>query len=109
MTHTSNSKETSDIKCSCKPQESITFLDTSCKIDKGKIIFDLFKKPTDRNMYLLPSSCHPQQHHENVPYGLAMRINQICSYPETRDIRMSELQETLINREYQPGLVKAAI
>ena len=29
MTHTSNSKETIDIKCSCQPLESITYLDTT--------------------------------------------------------------------------------
>ena len=69
METTSNNKETSEMRCSCQPQESITFLDTSCMIDKGKIISYLFKKPTDRNMYLLPLSCHPQHHHKNVPCG----------------------------------------
>ena len=109
MNHTSNSKETPEMRCSCPHQEAITFLDTSCWIEKGKIVFDLFKKPTDRNMYLLPSSCHPQQHHKNVPFGLAMRINRVCTFPETRDKRLSELQEMLLKREYQPGMVIAAL
>ena len=81
MSHTSNSKETIETKCSCKPLEAINFLDTTCRIENGKILFDLYKKPTDRNMYLLPLSCHPLQHHQNVPYGLAKRINRICSIP----------------------------
>ena len=109
MTHTSNSRETIDTRCSCQPLESITFLDTTCKIENGKIVFDLYKKPTDRNMYLLPSSCHPLQHHKNVPYGLAMRINRICSVPGSREIRFLELQEWLDNRGYQHSMVSAAI
>ena len=109
MTHKSNSKETIDTMCSCQPLASITYLDKTCKIENGKILLDLYKKPTDRNMYLLPSSCHPIQHHQNVPYGLAMRINRICSVPGSREIRFTELQEWLQNRGYQHGMVSAAI
>jgi hypothetical protein len=109
MTHTYNIKESSDTRCSCEPLESIPFLDTKCQIKNGKVIFDLYKKPTDRNMYLLPSSCHPPQHHQNVPYGLAMRINRICSVPEERDTRFEELQDWLGNRGYRSGMVSAAI
>ena len=39
----------------CKPDQNLPFLDTSCKIVDGKIIVDLFKKETDRNQYLLTS------------------------------------------------------
>ena len=109
MKHTYNSKETIDTRCSCQPLESIPFLDTKCQIKNGKVVFDLYKKPTDRNMYLLHSSCHPPQHHQNVPYGLAMRINRICSIPEEREQRLVELQDWLENRGYRPGMVSAAI
>ena len=44
MSHTNNSKETIETKGSCKPLEAITFLDTTCKIENGKILFDLYKK-----------------------------------------------------------------
>ena len=89
--------------------ESIPFLDTSCKIIDGKIILDLHKKETDRNMYLLPSSCHPPHQHENVPFSLAMRIVRICSLPETRDQRLLELKEMFLEREYRPNIVDFAI
>ena len=46
-------------ECDCKREETIQFLDTSCKVIEGKIITDLYRKETDRNQYLLPSSCHP--------------------------------------------------
>ena len=109
MSQTNNSFEDFSTKCTCTPQDSIQFLDTSCMISEGKINLDLFKKPTDRNMYLLPSSCHPPHQHENVPYGLAMRINRICNTQESRQNRFSELKDFLINREYRPGMVDAAI
>ena len=60
-------------------------------------------------MYLLPPSCHPPQHHQNVPYGLAMRINRICSVPEKRDTRFEELHDWLGNRGYRSGMVSTAI
>ena len=79
------------------------------KIVNGKIILDLYKKPTDRNMYRLPSSCHPPHHHENIPFSLGMRNNRICSIPESREKRFQELLDTLINRGYWRDMVKAAI
>ena len=36
-------------------KSTLAFLDTSCSIVEGKIVTDLYRKPTDRNMYLLPS------------------------------------------------------
>ena len=81
MSHTTNIFEDEATKCACPYQESVSYLDTSYKISEGKIILDLFKKPTDRNMYLLPSSCHPPHQHENIPFSLAMRINRVCKRP----------------------------
>ena len=58
MSHTSPSQPQSQT-CSCPPMDSIPYLDTSCKIRNGRIITDLYRKPTDKNQYLLTSSCHP--------------------------------------------------
>ena len=38
-----------------------------------------------------------------------MRIVRICTKPETRDKRLQELKEMLIDREYRPGMIDAAI
>ena len=72
------------------------------------IIVDLFKKPTDRNMYLLTSSYHPNHITSNIPYSLALRITRICSEPETRDLRHSELKELLLERDYKPKAIEKA-
>ena len=54
INHTSRTK--CDI-CDDEPKNKIPFLDTQVEIKNSKIITDLYKKPTDRNMFLLPSSC----------------------------------------------------
>ena len=75
----------------------------------GQIITDLYRKPTDRNQYLLPDSCHPPSCVENILYSLAMRIVRICSEPETRDVRFRELKGLLLDRAYREGMIDAAI
>ena len=57
MTHT---KPAGALGCECAEGNSIPFLDTSLEIKNGgKIVSDLYRKPSDRNKYLLPSSAHP--------------------------------------------------
>ena len=65
--------------CDCPPANFIPFLDTSCSVSGNNIKTTLYKKPTDRNQYLLPSSCHPAHVTENIPFSLALRIVRICS------------------------------
>ena len=90
INHTSKTKYD---HCDDDAKEKIQFLDTQVEIKNNKIITDLYKKPTDRNMYLLPSSCHVASLSENIPYLLCLRIIRICSEPETRDQRLSELKD----------------
>ena len=106
MEHT---KTENNCDCECKPLTKIPFLDTQCQIEEGKMIVDLYRKPTDRNMYLLTSSCHPSQVCENIPYSLALRIVRICSKPEDRDKRLDELKQLLLNRDYKLNIINSAI
>ena len=59
MSHTSLSSENGSAKCDCEESDSIPFLDVLCSIKDGKIVTDLYRKESDRNQYLLTSSCHP--------------------------------------------------
>ena len=109
ITHTTpyNTQNENDCdKCECEALISIPFLDTQTTIKNNMIILDLYKKPTDRNMYLLTSSCHVTS---NIPYSLALRITRICSEPDTRDLRHSELREMLLERDYKPKIIDSAI
>ena len=64
--------QTEILPCGCLPKKSLSFLDTSCSIVDGKIVTDLYRKPTDRNTYLLPSSCHLSHTTNSIPYSMAL-------------------------------------
>ena len=107
MSHTTPDTEKGD--CSCIPLDSIPYLDTSCSIKRGRIITDLYRKATDKNQYLLTSSCHPLECLDAIPFSLSMRINRACSGDGTRDQRFEELKDMLLTREYSPRNIDAAI
>ena len=111
ITHSTpyNIQQNDDDECECEALISIPFLDTQTTIKDNKIVVDLYRKECDRNMYLLTSSCHPNHIFSNIPYSLALRIVRICSEIETRDQRLSELKELLLEREYKSGVIDAAI
>ena len=95
--------------CDCAISESLAFLDTACKIIERKIIVDLYRKPTDRNQYLLTNSCHPAHVTKNIPYSLALKIIRICTLPTDRDKRLEEVRDMLLERDYKAGIIEAAI
>ena len=95
--------------CNCEPTQSLPFLDTSCSIKDGKIVTDLYRKDTDRNQYLLPSSCHPAHVTQNIPFSLALRIVRICSFKVDREKRFLELKDLLLSRVYKPKIIDSAI
>ena len=110
MNHTMpENLETEETLCACEHSTSLAFLDTSCSLKNGKIIVDLYRKPTDRNQYLLTSSCHPAHVTSNIPFSLAYRIVRICTEPITRDMRLEELKTLLLARSYKPGIINVAI
>ena len=104
----STPKETTH-SCFCYTTTSIPFLDTQVSIKNNKLMTDLFRKPTDRCNYLLPSSCHPQHITRNIPYSLAYRIVRICSDRQILLSRLEELKNLLLSRDYHPKVVNAAI
>ena len=69
----------------------------------------MYKKPTDTNLYLLPSSCHQPETTKSIPFSLALRITRICSKPEAREKRYSELKHMLLERDYKSSSIDADI
>ena len=109
MQHTSIESEPETDKCKCETRTSIPFLDTSCSIEEGKIEIDLYRKETDRNQYLLTSSCHPIGCTKNIPYSLGLRIVRTCTNPIIRDKRLYELKSLLSSRDYPVRLIDSAL
>ena len=109
MTHTSVEGELEEDKCDCPEVSSIPFLDTLISIKDGRIVTDLYRKPTDRNQYLLPNSCHPKSTTLAIPKSLGLRIVRICSDKDTRNIRLEEMKQRLLQRGYQEKNIDSAI
>ena len=109
MEHTSIENEPQEDGCACEEKQLIPFLDTSLGIENGRSENDLHRKKTDRNQYLLPSSCHPKTTTLAIPYSLSLRIIRICAKTENRDKRLAELKNLLIARDYPESLVTRAI
>ena len=77
------------------PQLFITsYLYTSCHIKDGKIVTDLYRK----------LECL-----DSIPFSLSMRINRICSEEGTRDLRLEEIKEMLLDLQYTPKVIDSAI
>ena len=102
LNHTSNINETPEERCDCKFKTAIPFLDTLVSLKEGKIEIDLYKKETDRDQYLLPSSCHNKTVTNSISLSLSLRIVRICTNPEDRETRFKELKKNT----YYKGLTK---
>ena len=92
-----------------KVDKSTTYLDMTVKISKNKIETDLYRKPTDKIQYLLPSSCHPSHIFKSIPYSLALRLVRICSTKQILKQRLEELKTMLLSRKYNKIVVNVAL
>jgi hypothetical protein len=109
MTHTTLPDEDPEDRCDCVEQNAVPFLDTLVSIKEGQIDVDLYKKETDRNQYLLPSSCHNRNVTNSIPFSLSLRIVRICIDPDKRDQRLYELKSLLLERGYLESKIDASI
>ena len=109
MNHTALKNEPEKDKCDCRETYQIPFLDTLLSIKEGKIDTDLYKKESDRNQYLLPTSCHSKNTTTAIPYSLSLRIVRICRDPNNREKRFQELKTKLIERGYSEKVIDLAI
>ena len=91
----------------------VAFLDILVKLTPDNAIAtDLYTKPTDKHLYLQPTSCHPSHITKNIPYSLALRLRRICSDDDSLNHRTRELKTQLRNRGYtnqniMPQITKA--
>ena len=107
--HTTQEQEAEEDRCDCQVKNDIPFLDTLLSIKNGRIEVDLYRKETDRNQYLLPPSCHPKATSSSIPYSLSLRIVRICTNSEKRDLRLQELKQLLLTRDYPETLIDSSI
>ncbi len=87
----------------------IPFLDVMVIKEGGKIITDIYTKPTDTKNYLLLSSCHPRHVKTGIPITLATRLVTIVSEPTLLEKRLQQLEMDLLNRGYPKSLITNGI
>ena len=57
-------------------ENGLEFLDLKLKMnEKNKITINVFSKPTSSFTYVMPSTCYPSSNINNVPRGIALRLN----------------------------------
>jgi hypothetical protein len=89
--------------------KEVPFLDVMVSISGGTLHTDLYSKPTDSHQFLHWTSCHPKHTKRSLPYGLAFRLNRICSTPEKLQLRATELTGFLKERGYSSRLISTQI
>ena len=89
--------------------KQIEFLDTLVKIKDGHIYTDLYIKPTDKQLYLNSSSCHPSNTKEGLAYGLGLRIKRICEKEEDYRKHRQDLKIQLRRRGYSGKLTESQL
>ena len=95
-----------DEPCYESSTNSCNFPDLNISVHNGKLITDLYRKPTDKPRALLPSSAHPTHITGNIIYSMAFRLIRICSGEESFKKRLSELKEDfLIPRGYKASII----
>ena len=85
--------------------DTLEFLDLKLKFDEEykQISADVFAKHTDSFIYVLPSTCFPENNIENIHKGVALRLRRICYSDEKLEKDSAEYQNYLIARDYKPG------
>ena len=81
-------------------EDKIEFLDTYVIKDKGHIYTTLYKKPTDKQLYLRKDSCHPAHTKKALAYGLALRLKRICKKERDYKEHRCALKKQLRKRGY---------
>ena len=82
------------------------------KLENGRVYTDLYKKPSDKQLYLKKSSCHPSHTKTGLAYGLALRIRRICEKYRLLHGVFDPSPDLSPSRRYQPepegrGLIRS--
>ena len=93
-----------------RSMSNIPFLDNLIHLEQnGRIVTDLFSKPTDTHMYLNYKSCHPKHVKLNIPFNLASRIVTITSTEYLKSKRLEDLKFYLLRQNYQEEIIDYGI
>ena len=90
-------------------RKQIEFLDTLVKIEDGHIYTDLYIKPSDKQLYLTSTSCHPANTKKGLAYGLGLRIRRICEKEADYQRHRTDLKVQLRRRGYSGRMIESQL
>ena len=92
-----------------KSKDNINFLDVAIKIKEGKLITDLYCKPTDGHQYLHYDSCHADHIKRSIIFSQTLRLKRICSEKNDLNAHVEDLKKWFHRRGYPDSVVKEQV
>ena len=79
------------------------------KIKEGRIIADLYCKPTDGHQYLYYDSCHTDHIKSSIIFSQTLRLKRICSEKNDLNVHVGNLKTWFGKRGYRYYLIKEQV
>ena len=83
------------------------YLDVTVSKVDGRLVFNIYHKPTNSFNYLKYTSCHPLHTKKNIALSLGRRIIKLCS-AEFHQKNLQELKYHLIKCDHPPSVIDEA-
>ena len=89
-----------------KPKEKINFLDVVIKFKDGRIITDLYCKPTDGHQYLHYESCYADYIKRLIIFSQTLRLKRMYSEKNDLNVHVENLKILFRKRGCPDNLIK---
>ena len=76
------------------------------KVKEGRLITDLYCKPTDGHQYLHYDSCHADHIKRSIIFSQTLRLKRICSEKNDLNVHVEDLKTWFRKRGYPDYLIK---
>ena len=86
-------------------EEKIQFLDIEIFKENGKLLTNLYIKPTNLQLFLDFGSNHPLHTKRSIIYGQALRIIERCSKNDDMESHLEKLKFKLLDRNYPQNMI----
>ena len=87
-------------------KEKIQFLDVEIFKENGKLLTNLYIKPSNLQLFLDFSSNHPFHTKRSIIYGQALRIIERCSKISDVEFHLTKLKSKLLARNYPEKMIE---
>ena len=88
-------------------RDASNYLDVMVTMVDGRLVFDIYHKPTNSFNYLKYTSCHPVHTKKNIALSLGRRIIKLCSV-EHHQKNLQELKYHLVKCDHPPSVIDDA-